>query len=79
MPTSVSDIQNRECLEGFRCPKCGSYEPFEIEVKTTVRVYDHGRGDMESAEWDDDSPCACCECGHRGVVGDFNKEGKQNG
>ncbi|SNS00143.1 hypothetical protein SAMN04488503_2278 [Humidesulfovibrio mexicanus] len=67
-------MSNSNCLEGFRCPECGSYEPFDIEVKTTVTVYDNGSGDMEHAEWDDDSQCTCVECGHMGIVGAFTSD-----
>lgn len=65
---------NFNCLAGMRCPKCRALEPFRIEVRTLVDVYDdgteppgHGGGD----EWMDESYCECLECGVEATVADF--------
>jgi hypothetical protein len=64
---------NSNCLEGLQCPKCGSYEPFDIEIKTVVRMWDdgseEGTGDQE---WGADSYCECQQCHHYGTVKDFH-------
>jgi hypothetical protein len=56
------------CLFGFCCPRCGSTEPFRIRVTTMLTVYDHGGGNSETHEWDDDSFCQCVACGFAGAV-----------
>lgn len=67
---------NTNCLEGIRCPKCGSYEPFRITVTCTALAYDEGASNPEDIDWDDESDIRCVECGHTGVVADFtHKEG----
>jgi len=66
---------NVNCLEGKRCPKCGSYGPFEIVVSTRVLLCDNGTDDAEdgSTWYDDDAPAMCCECRHEGKLGDFDE------
>jgi len=64
--------KNTNCLEGFRCPKCGSLEPFYIETNIVVKVYDSGTEEQEGdTEWDDDSYCRCGTCDFAGDVEDF--------
>jgi hypothetical protein len=70
---------NQNCLEGMLCPACGSYEPFEVAVRTQAIVFDDGTDHTDQfglmrggdTEWDDDSSCRCCECNHEGTVGTF--------
>lgn len=62
---------NVNCLAGFRCPKCGSYGPFQIAATCWVDVTDAGTGDPTEFEWDEDSPCVCSECKHSSNVGGF--------
>ena len=33
---------NTNCLEGLRCPECGSYAPFGIGTFSSAVVYDDG-------------------------------------
>ena len=68
--------KNTNCLQGFRCPKCGSIEPFYIDVVTSVRMWDDGSdlGYGADLEWEDDSYCMCGECSHDGKVKDFNED-----
>jgi hypothetical protein len=55
---------NDNCLAGKRCPKCGSYGPFEVVATNWVSVHDEGtdvpidkcKGDTE---YDDDSAAEC--------------------
>ena len=69
---------NKNCLEGMRCPKCGSYDAFNILITTQMRFTDEGEdflNDKGSAqEWDDDSWCRCCECDWDGKVKDFKEK-----
>jgi len=67
---------NINCLEGKRCPKCGSYGPFEVVVSMRVLLYDSGTGDAEdgSIDYDDDSPAACDLCKYEGRFGDFDDQ-----
>jgi hypothetical protein len=62
---------NSNVLEGMRCPKCGSCEPFRIEVMTTATVFDDGVEETENHEWENTSCCGCIECCHQGSVADF--------
>jgi hypothetical protein len=70
----ISAMTNTNCLTGMQCPKCNSLEPFKIEVKTRMKVFDSGTDDHGDTEWDADSYCECCECSHCGTVADFSKE-----
>ncbi len=67
---------NTNCLDGMRCPKCGAYEPFAIEIRMTVSITDDGfewpRSEDNNPYWDEDSPCRCEECDYDGDVRDFN-------
>jgi hypothetical protein len=65
---------NVNCLDGKRCPRCGSYGPFEVVVSMRVLLYDSGADDSEdgSIEYDGDSPAACYGCGFEGKFGDFD-------
>ena len=64
---------NSNCLDGKRCPNCGSYGPFEVVVSMRVLLYDSGAGDAEneSIEYDDDSLALCDACRYAGKFGDF--------
>ena len=62
---------NTNCLEGFKCPECGSYEPFMIALNTVGKVFDDGVAETFDNEWDNASWCQCCGCDHYGTVADF--------
>jgi hypothetical protein len=66
---------NVNCLEGKRCPECGSYGPLEVVVSKRVLLYDNGTDDAEdgTTEYGDDSPAMCCACRHEGKLGDFDE------
>jgi hypothetical protein len=48
---------NENCLRGMKCPKCKSYEPFTIAVRSRVRVFDDGSETIhpEVVDWNEDS------------------------
>jgi len=62
---------NENCLDGMRCPGCGSLGPYMIRVTCMATVSDDGTDDFEGVEWEDDAPCTCNQCGHRAKVKDF--------
>jgi hypothetical protein len=67
-------MANENCLEGLRCPQCGSEEPFRVEVKVMMLIWDDGEDDDSMSagrNWDDASYCECFECHHTGTVADF--------
>ena len=62
---------NSNCLEGMRCPKCGSEEPFFIEVRTQMLMWDEGSDYHTDLDHDDASFCRCYNCDREGTVADF--------
>ena len=65
---------NTNCLEGMRCPQCGSYGPFSIDATVTVTVTDEGTDDDGcDYEWHAASRCFCNECRHVGTVATFTE------
>jgi len=70
-------MTNTNCLEGMQCPQCRSLEPFNIEVKTMMKVFDNGTDDHGNTEWDDHSYCECCNCHLYGTVAQFKTTAQQ--
>ena len=66
---------NVNCLEGKRCPACGSFGPFEVVVSVRLRLYDNGTdsADDGTTEYGEESPASCLACGHEGTFGDFDE------
>jgi hypothetical protein len=66
---------NVNCLEGKRCPTCGSYGPFEVVVSMRVLLYDNGTDSAEdgSIQYGEDARTLCNSCRHVGQFGDFNE------
>ena len=63
---------NRNCLEGMRCPDCGSYGPFEICCECTATVSDDGTDDAHDFGWGDEDYCKCLACNSIGTVKNFS-------
>jgi hypothetical protein len=63
--------ENTNCLDGMKCPKCGSPEPFGIQVRMMVTVSDDGTEDYANSEWEDTSYCKCRTCCFHAIAGDF--------
>jgi len=70
-------MSNTSCLEGKRCPACGQEERLHIEATVMVLVYDHGIEDEFDYEWGDESPCNCPDCGHSGLLRDFEIDNQE--
>lgn len=66
-------MANTNCLEGMKCPECGSEGPFEIAASARFEVSDEGTGDYQDVEWDRHSVCVCKECGYSGQVFNFEE------
>jgi hypothetical protein len=64
---------NKNCLAGMRCPNCGDYGPFNIQVVTMAVVNDDGVDETGDQEWDDVSPCVCRGCNLEATVKDFRE------
>lgn len=73
-------MANKNCLEGFKCPKCGSEKQFLIEALATFDVTDDGAVHTGEGEirWDDRNYCECRGCSFNGTVKDF-KPGQSGG
>jgi hypothetical protein len=67
-------MTNTNCLDGIRCPHCGSEDRFRIEAKTVFTVTDDGTDDHGDVEWDDGSYAECTECHHSGMLKDFRAD-----
>jgi hypothetical protein len=64
-PLPQPDPANTNCLAGFRCPKCGQTEEFEVVATVSIKLIDSGTLDADGdTEWDDESRGTCNECGH---------------
>jgi hypothetical protein len=72
---------NENCLAGMKCPTCGSFGRFAVEIviRGTVWMEDDGWDEppRDGGEWDDASYCQCGECGFTGVVKDFKGSGRR--
>jgi hypothetical protein len=68
-------MANVNCLEGMKCPECGSYEPFVLSVFAYTTMWDKGSESTTELEWDNDSYCKCVKCGHSNTVRNFDDSG----
>jgi hypothetical protein len=78
MPTTDGN-PNVNCLQGMRCPSCGDFGPFSIQVtqRGMVRVSDNGTDFIDgNVEWEDESECECLACRHTATVAEFRGEPK---
>jgi hypothetical protein len=65
-------MTNENCLDGIKCPACGTEDTFRIEVTTMATVTDDGaevdHGDMD---WDETSYAECANCHQHGKLSHF--------
>lgn len=74
MNSTATTNPNTNCLEGMRCPNCGSYGPFRIAASIFVIVTDDGTEDEGGGyEWEDTSACICGACDHPGTIALFTE------
>ena len=59
---------NENCLEGMRCPSCGSEGPFTIVVTALSEVSDDGTENFADVDWGDGSRIWCQDCEWNGVA-----------
>ena len=65
-------MTNENVLEGYRCPKCNSEEPFNIHGSATfLLVEDDGCSDFMAMEWLPSSSFECCLCGYTACAHTF--------
>lgn len=65
--------KNENCLDGMRCPDCGSLGAFSIAGRAFFEVSDDGTEDYSDVAWDNTSYCECTDCHFEGVVADFKE------
>ena len=65
--------QNLKDVFGLCCPACGQTDELRIMITTLASVTADGAEAVGDDEWDDTSYCRCPECGHAGVVADFDQ------
>ncbi len=63
---------NENCLEGKRCPKCGSYGPFAIRGTAWFEVDDDGSTEFEDLEYDAHCLTMCRQCQYSSSYGNFD-------
>jgi len=71
-------MPNENCLNGMKCPECGSEAPFRIAASSWFKVFDDGTDSHEDVEWDEDSCCECWDCHFSGKVADFRPPTLEN-
>ncbi len=67
----ADQVPNTNCLEGIRCPRCGSTRKFEILAECVVVFVDNGSDEAGSFAWGDDASIECQNCHETGTVADF--------
>jgi hypothetical protein len=67
----MSESPNINCLKDNRCPKCGSYGPFMVEVVGFAELTDDGYEDYLDMEEKDEARWSCAICNFEGMGEDF--------
>ncbi len=67
------DNPNVNCLEGMRCPSCGSTSEFEVSAHVWAMVQDDGITDERDPQWSDDAATRCTACQYRSTWGKFRQ------
>ena len=69
----MSESQDLKDVFDLGCPACGQADELCIMITTLARVTADSTEPEGDQEWDDTSYCRCPDCGHAGVVADFDK------
>lgn len=64
-------MTNKNCLEGYACPKCKQDTCLKISGTALFTVHDDGTEDHSDVEWEYHSFTLCPVCGFDGILGDF--------
>lgn len=70
VPTD-EQVPATNCLDGIRCPACGSTQRFKIVGSVVATMVDNGSDETESIEWGPVSAITCTNCQHTGTVAQF--------
>ena len=66
--------RNEDCLEGLKCPRCGSPGPFKIASCCITTIRDDGTEEIGDVDLSDESCCECPACGLRERATPFKSE-----
>ena len=76
IPSGNEQKSNDNCLAGYRCPKCGSQEPFLMDTTCIMKWFDNGTD--ADGKYDQHLEIAgpggnttCCECDHQDTTYSF--------
>jgi hypothetical protein len=64
---------NSNCLRGKKCPKCGSYGPFDAVGVAVFTIYDSGTDEFRNVDFDGNSQAYCRACNFNGKWSDFDE------
>lgn len=67
---------NVNCLEGYSCPQCGSFGPFNVAITQVVIMSDDGWSET-SEQYDGDEwtgYISCRSCPKEGTLSEFKRE-----
>lgn len=62
--------KNHNCLEGWRCPKCGQEDSFAVAASCWVELRDDGTWNETDFDWTEESAVRCNDCDWTGEVGE---------
>lgn len=65
--------KNTNCLEGYKCPKCGQEDEILVRAFMWVSLTDEGTDACAdgNVEYESTSDAECPECGFSGTLSDF--------
>jgi len=67
--------KNENCLEGMKCPNCGSLGPYKIVSSCWAVWTDEGTRDYTEFEFGDEDACICLNCEYNATVNCFEDAG----
>jgi len=68
---------NVKYLKDMCCPQCDSPGPFNIMMKSIVKMHDDGYSDVTPCEYVDSDICTCVDCGYEGNVHAFKTKDEE--
>ena len=63
---------NKNCLEGYRCPRCKSLGPLMLPTESMTEWDDDGTGYGQELSISSEGIGHCSQCGHSGSVTSFD-------